>query len=583
MSLSYDGKKIIPSPLLSFTKEYIKTDDGTKLGSLYKLTLTGTLLPFKGSPDSTFTLDNPVDAFWTLGGYPSDEPYVANNTDFANLQRKQEALRWLFSTEGMSLEWQAAGGQEVVKCNPRIISISFGEGQWADRCDYTIELEADNVLVTRGSSDSEDTFDYNLIQGASEDWQFDEVEGRIGQVYSVSHTVNAKGIQGYELNGQSLGFPWDKARLWCESKIAGSIPSGIMDTVVGAINWVGGSYVKGIGIGQADGTYSITETWSMGDTNTFIEKSFSLNRKYEDDESVEVSYRGTIYGLSDGERIGGPDAISQAKLLVPSIAVAKAETETALEGTEFLDTNLLSKIPKQRNTVINNNNGTVSFTFLWSTDEEDDYSLDNEATLSHSTGDGSYVMSLTMNISGKGSTPEIRLINANTGLPPTEAAAHAIASGLLSDQITNLPVGTIISTDSINQSTAVNEKHGTINATWSWNNSATNNITIQVENSYPRYITAQIPIPGRTAGPIIQRMNTKTAQRITVTYSGGGMSVKPDEDTVAGIMDVAGGIPPALGEELFLPGSYVLESDTETWNDTTKQYNRVRTHTVTED
>lgn len=572
MSLSYDGKKIIPAPLLSLIKTYTKTEDGTKLGTLYQLTLTGTLLPFKGSPSGTFNLDNPNDAFWTLSNYPPDEMYVANNTNFANLQRKQEALRWLFSSEGMNLEWQAAGGQEVVKCNPRVLSVLFNEGQWADRCDYTIQLESDKVLVTRGSLDSEDTFDYDLIHNASEDWQFDEVNGRNGQVYSVSHTVTAKSIQGYELDGQSLGLPWDKARLWCESKVVGSIPSGLMDTIVGATNWIGGSYVKGIGIGQSDGTYSITETWSMGDDNTFIEKSFSLTRKYQNDESVEVSYNGMIYGLSNGERIGGPNAITQAKLLVPNIAVARAEAEAALFGTEFLDTNSLSKVPKQRNTAINNNDGTISFTFSWSTDEADDYTIDNEATLSHSIGDGLYVMSLTINIEGKGSTQAIRLTNANTGLPATDAAAHAIASNLLSDQIANLPAGTVISTDPINKGTAVNEKRGTINSTWSWNSSATNDVTIQVENSYPKELTAQIPIPGRSAGPIIQRMNTVTAKRITVTYSSRGVSTKPNENTIAGIMDIAGGI--------F--GFYILENDNETWDGARKQYGRTRTHTVTE-
>jgi hypothetical protein len=108
-------------------------------------------------------------------------------------------------------------------------------------------------------------------------------------------------------------------------------------------------------------------------------------------------------------------------------------------------------------------------------------------------------------------------------------------------------------------------------------------VTIQVENDYPKYITAQIPVPGRLSGPIIQRMNTKTAQRITVTYTSKGVATKPNEDTIAGIMDVAGSIPPALGVALFLPGSYILETDSEVWNPTTKQYNRTRTHTVTED
>lgn len=582
MSLIYDGNKIIPSPLVSLSKEYHKTGDGTKLGSLYSITLTGTLLPFKGSPDSTFTLDSPSDAFWQLGGYPPDQTPSVNNDDFANLQRKQEALRWLFSRDGMNLEWQATGGQEVVKCNPRILSINIPEGQWADKCGYIIEMETDKILIARGSEDSEDNFDYDLIQDGSEQWDFSETEGKVGTVLEVSHMVTAKSVQGYELDGQSLGDSWDQARLWCESKVDGSISSGIMNVVVSATNWIGGSYSKTTGIGQSDGTYSISEKWSLGENNTFIEKSFSMTRPDRQGD-IEVTYQGVIYGLSDGEKTGGPNAIAQAKLMMPTNAQAKADTEAALAGSNFLGSNVLPDTPKQKNITINNKDGTISFSFQWSTDEDDDFFIENEASLAFSVGDGLYVMTYTTTIEGKGDTVSDRLSNAELGLPANDLAAHTSASILLSSQIDDLPGGTIISTDPISKSTAINEKRGIIGSTWSWNTVLENNVDIQVENIFPRYITAQIPIPGRKDGPVIQRMNTKTARQISVTYGSRGTSTKPDADTIAAVMDAAGGIPHFVGDALFDPESYILENDRETWNDTTKQYNRARTHTVTED
>lgn len=569
MSLTYDGNKIIPAPLISLNKEYHKTGDGTKLGALYKITLTGTLLPFRGSPDSTFTLNSPSGAFWQLSGEPADEVYAGNNADFANIQRKQEALRWLFSREGKNFEWQAAGGQEVVKCNPRVLSISFPEGTWADRCGYTIELETDTVHITRGAASSEDSFGYDLIQEGSEEWQFSETAGRNGDVYEVSHTVNAKGIQGYELDGQTLGDAWDKARLWCESKVTGAIPSGVMDTIVGATNWIGGSYIKNVSIGQSDGSYSVTETWSLGESNTFIEKSFSLDRQDQED-SVSVSYQGTIYGISDGERIGGPGAIVQAKAIIPTNAQAKAEAEAALAGVNLLGSNVIPATPQQKNITVSNKDGIVSFSFNWSTDEEDDYSQENDASLSYAVGDGIYVMSYTTIIEGRGDTSAERLAGAASGLPATDLAAYNLAATLLSSQIADLPVGITISTDPINRSTAVVEKRGTIRATWSWNSSAENDVDIQVENVYPADVSAKITIPGRAAGPIIQDMNTQTAQQIVVTYNSRGTLAKPDNTTVAAAMDTAGGV----------PANVVLDGDRETWNNTTKQYSRTRTHTV---
>jgi hypothetical protein len=107
-------------------KSYDTDGDGTKRGSAYRITLTGTFVPFRGSPSGSYTsLDQ---AFWTLSGDPPDETYAGGNEDFNHILRKQEALRWLFSEDGGILEWQPSGGQPPVKCYPRVLSISFPEG-----------------------------------------------------------------------------------------------------------------------------------------------------------------------------------------------------------------------------------------------------------------------------------------------------------------------------------------------------------------------------------------------------------------------------------------------------------------------
>ena len=129
------GRKIIPAPLLSITKNYNSDEDGTKRGTLYSINVQGTLLPYRGSPSGNYsTLET---AFWTLSGQPPDQPVgVTDGESFDLLLRKQEALRWFFSENGGTFEWQPLGGQPPVRCYPRIISIDFPEGQWADRSDY---------------------------------------------------------------------------------------------------------------------------------------------------------------------------------------------------------------------------------------------------------------------------------------------------------------------------------------------------------------------------------------------------------------------------------------------------------------
>jgi len=76
----YFGQAIIPGPLIQITKNYIKSGDGTNLGVNYGVILTGTLLPFRGSPSGSSV--SPADAFWTLSGDPPDESFADNDAAF---------------------------------------------------------------------------------------------------------------------------------------------------------------------------------------------------------------------------------------------------------------------------------------------------------------------------------------------------------------------------------------------------------------------------------------------------------------------------------------------------------------------
>lgn len=570
MPLSYNGRKIIPAPLVNVNKVYYKSGDGSKTGTVYELSLTGTLLPFKGSPSGTYPIGHPSQAFWTLSDYPPDETYAGNGADFASINRKQEALRWLFSQEGKSLEWQGVGGQPVVKCNPRIKSIIFPEGIWADKCDYSVELEADWIYVPGGGDLYEDTFNVNLIVEATEDWQFQEQEGHNDTVFSVTHNVSAKSILGYDETGTEIGPAWSGAKTWCDSKITGSVDSILMLNAVGYDSWIGGSYSKSTSINERDGSCSIVEAWIISPNVTFTDKSFSISQDMNND-IIDVSYNGTIYGISDGTHTGNSQAIANAKSAVPTNAQAKTEATSTL--TDFLGDNVIPNAPTQKDITINNNNGTVAFSFNWSAGEDSTYTQENEATLSFNSSDGLYEVVLTVNINGVGEDNDTRLTNAKAAIP-TDADARILALTILSGQI---PGGVTISTAHVSKSTAINEGQGSVQLSWTWNSSDENNVDVQVEITYPQIITAQIVIPGRIAGPIIQKMNTRTAQQVSVTYNSENNSSKPDSDTIAVLMNTYGGV---IDYGQWHIDSWVLENDRETWNPITGKYSRTRTHTI---
>lgn len=183
---------------------------------------------------------------------------------------------------------------------------------------------------------------------------------------------------------------------------------------------------------------------------------------------------------------------------------------------------------------------------------------------------------LNVEINGNGDTKTERLNNARANVP-SDVAALALALVLIGSQ---KPSAVTFTGSHISKSSALNETRGVARVSWTWTDRDDNNVNIIVDIAYPQIIAAKITIPGRMAGPIIQRMNTATAQQISVSYNSEGHDSKPDTDTIADTMDAAGGVP--YGPEItpWSPGSYILESDREMWNSITGKYSRVRVHTV---
>ena len=572
----YDNKAIIPAPLITVTKNYRSAGDGSKHGVVYNISLAGTLLPFRGSPSGNYTLGSPSTAFWTLGGYPPDDTYIGGDVPFALLERKQEAIRWLFREDGKLLEWYG-GAASPVKCRPKVKSINFPQGQWNDRCEYNIQLEAEYLT---GITD-EDIFDASGLQSVSETWQFTEMPGHDGKVYQISHVVSAKGELTYdEVTGSEINA-WSNAKGWCDARIDGTPDNSFVTYATGFVDWVNGAYTKNTNVAQLDGSYAVTETWTITEAGvgelaaTYVEKSFNIVNRTEDD-AVDVSYNGVIYGLQEQEHVGGSSAVSNAKALVPTSSEAKTETETALGS--LLGSFVIPISPSQRNIGINEKDGTVNFSFDWSAGEDENFTQGNEATLSYNSSNGTYTLVLNVDIEGNGDTKAERLNNARNNIP-TDTVARALATTLIGSQI---PAGVTFAGGHISKSNVLNETTGTSRTSWTWTDKDANNVNISVDIAYPQIVSAKILIPGRIAGPIIQRINTATAQTITVSYSSEGHSTKPISATIADTMDEAGGVPYGLGVSPWFPGSYILENDRETWNPGTGKYTRSRSHTVTE-
>jgi hypothetical protein len=536
------GRSIIPAPLVSINKNYDTNPDGTKRGSTYSLTLTGTFLPFQGSPSGSYP--SIEQAFYTLGGYPPDETYSGNNNDFNNILRKQEALRWLFSEDGGILEWQPSNGQPPVKCYPRILSINFPEGQWADRAEYTVELEAPWIYIN-GTLDLEDSISTDLISSSTETWSFEEIVGRENQQYKVIHEVNADGKLEYDGAGNPYGSKqaWENAKTFVDTRVSGAVNSAIMFAALGASDKITGHYSNVIRIDQDGGTYGVTEEWLLSDSNTYEERQFTIDYNQSQD-SYSITYNGTIYGVNEGSRAGNVSDMNQAKNAIPSTAAART-TAISYVGSLIGD-KIIPNSPDKETFSLNQQDGTVAFTYQWDTSESTTVFISEEAQHSYSLDNLLNTLTLTRKISGKGDTSSERMINAKSAFYNSSEALSAAKS--LADTNLSYNVSSIVK--------SFNEREGSIQVNWTWTDRDSHSTEIDIQTQEPTTVLAIITIPGRTAGPIIQNMGTKSSEITTV-------NIKSKRNRSE----------PTLATEPY-GGGGTITSDSSTWNPTTGMASR---------
>lgn len=345
-TILYDGKAIIPAPLVTINKIYDKTPDLEIVGKRYTITLNGTLVAFKGSPRSDGT-------FHILSGYPADENIPANER-LKSLLAKQKALQDLFSREGLQFEIQPLDGSQPTKCNPRVNSITFDSGIWYDRTDYTIVLEADDLYL---SDDEDEDFPY-YIQTAGESWQIESSEDLADENnplgFRVTHTVNATGKRFYNDDGTLNRQAWEEASRYCldRSGIDSNIIYGSGSQIPGYFNAY--NYIKNTNLDENAGTYSLTETWIFHSGNAI--ETFDVQTERTTDSNLNiVNINGNITGLDDGINTKYENALSKFN-------VAEGLIFTRCQNFSGLS---LNTIPRSKTVGKNPITGTINYAYQY--------------------------------------------------------------------------------------------------------------------------------------------------------------------------------------------------------------------------
>jgi hypothetical protein len=345
---------IRPTPLVSINTTPLKNGAGDIFGVTYEIVLTGTLLADQGTPygikqDNTAynfypddgpspALIGPYNAFDNnRSHYENNRPprQIINNIEASNsIFSKQKTLRALFSKEGYKLEITDFNDDEAtIICYPRFNNISFQEGIYVDRCDYTISLEADILFNKDLKIDHEGTFiptlsgnlqiqninESQLINRAdlagvfisdfSEEWSLETDESvgestNIPRSYRITHSVNAVGKKHYCNDSSDFKPAWMQAKQFVQRKlydnitkypnIMGKIGSGLINLVE---SYGGYNHVRSEQLSESAGTYSATETWLLASGSAYENFNISLSSSV-DNPFVSVNIDGSIRGLT---------------------------------------------------------------------------------------------------------------------------------------------------------------------------------------------------------------------------------------------------------------------------------------------
>ncbi len=354
MPVQYDSKKIIPAPFVSISKEYQTTEDGRMIGAVYVLTVKGELVAYKGSPSS-------AGVFWTASGYPSDETLSAN-TELKAILIKQDAIRRLFSAHGKSFEIQPLDGSAPLKCNPRIRNITFPEGNWFVKSEFTITLEADELLLN-GTPIEQTEFANMYISKASNDWNV-EIMDEDKKTFRLTHNVSAVGKTHYETDGTIDKLAWERAKDYVTTVIGlGADLTKVSGSVIA--NWVTGglavyNYMRSQSTNELGGVYSVTETWICFDPLSgppaTDECNVSVKSSATDTGKYVVSVEGTVAGLERRDPTTG--ILASTKW---TNAAAKFATIDPLSRAETISGITLNSTPVSSSIGNNQQTGVVSY------------------------------------------------------------------------------------------------------------------------------------------------------------------------------------------------------------------------------
>lgn len=360
VTMTYGTYNFTPVPFITLDKEYTKDDADEQIGSIFRITLEGTLTPL---PDGT-------------GGYD-------------NVDALQDDLRDALSTDGQLFK-VACGASTLISAHPRLSNLQFARStdNWVLTTPYTVTLEWDEEPTGSG----EDSFS-PFLKTVKESWNLETAEDKAYYDWDLSgtpdtspytvvltHTVSAVGKRHYVSGGGSTGTlqkpAWEQARDWVIPRL-GYDSSQI--TSSGVINldtadFVAYNHVRTQSIDETAGEFAVSESWLVitpsgsGVAGSALEDFTISIRSSIDADLTSVSIDGNIQGLESRDYGSSPGdyTIDESKYDAALDYWTNVQTKLLGRVNKVLDnesTRPLSVLPRAKSVAHNPTAGTISYNY----------------------------------------------------------------------------------------------------------------------------------------------------------------------------------------------------------------------------
>ena len=422
-----NANRLMPAPFVTIAKEYQKAGDGEMLGCTYSITLSGTMVAYKGSPQS--------DGGFIDTDENEDIPLALDK--HKSILNKIKAISNLFSSDndGGLLEVDFEDGSDGFSAHVNIDGVDFGDGgNLVQKAEYSISLSANILYGPQGQISDNEAFPYH-IQSADESWEITEGDGTaivlsttgvadVKKIYQLTHSMSATGKPKWDdtvaigkLENVEGGEAWQQALLYIRDKIGtqvgttGSVAGGygneqdfdnpVNTSIIGVYGmnlygYTGWDYGRTQTIDKKAGSVSITETWTLAPATNGVKETLDIQISQAEDTDAKnstnsITISGTIKGMvpgpgdviplwpgGDSRTPNSPTKYAETDANETKYTVAKARLELILPLMDNIVKaaantyigigagNFFSALPDSKTLGVNVPQGEITYSFVYS-------------------------------------------------------------------------------------------------------------------------------------------------------------------------------------------------------------------------